>query len=55
MPKGGTVSHVTAGAKASIYYIINSLMTYFLVNSGSGKGLLPADTKPLPETMLIYH
>ena len=26
-----------------------------LVNIGSGNGLLPDGTKPLPETMLTYH
>ena len=26
-----------------------------LVNTGSGNGLLPDGTKPLPEPMLIYH
>ena len=26
-----------------------------LVNIGSGNGLLPDGTKPLPEPMLIYH
>ena len=26
-----------------------------LVNIGSGNGLLPDSTKPLPEQMLIYH
>ena len=26
-----------------------------LVNTGSGKGLLPDGTKPLPEPMLSYH
>ena len=25
------------------------------VNIGSGNGLLPDDTKPLPEPMLTYH
>ena len=25
------------------------------VNIGSGNGLLPGNTKPLPETMLVYH
>ena len=26
-----------------------------LVKTGSGNGLLPDGTKPLPEPMLIYH
>ena len=26
-----------------------------LVNTGSGNGLLPDGTKPLPEPMLTYH
>ena len=26
-----------------------------LVNIGSGNGLLPEDTNPLPEPMLTYH
>ena len=26
-----------------------------LVNIGSGDGLLPDNTKPLPEPMLTYH
>ena len=25
------------------------------IGLGSGNGLLPNDTKPLPETILIYH
>ena len=27
----------------------------YLVNTGSGNGLLPDGTKPLPEPMLTYH
>ena len=26
-----------------------------MVNTGSGNGLLPDGTKPLPEPVLIYH
>ena len=32
----------------------NQVMPY-LVNVGSGNGLLPDSTKPLPETVLTYH
>ena len=31
------------------------VMTFIWVNSGSGNGLLPDGTKPLPEPMLTYH
>ena len=31
------------------------MATYIWVNIGSGNGLLPDSTKPLPEPMLIYH
>ena len=31
------------------------MVTKSWVNIGSGNGLLPDGTKPLPETMLIYH
>ena len=31
------------------------LATYSWVNIGSGNGLLPDGTKPLPEPMLTYH
>ena len=31
------------------------LATEIWVNIGSGNGLLPDGTKPLPETMLTYH
>ena len=31
------------------------MVTKILVNIGSGNGLLPDDTKPLPEPMLTYH
>ena len=31
------------------------MATYIWVNIGSGKGLLPDGTKPLPEAMLTYH
>ena len=30
-------------------------MTLVFVNTGSGNGLLPDGTKPLPEPMLTYH
>ena len=30
------------------------LETYIWVNIGAGNGLLPEDTKPLPEPMLTY-
>ena len=41
--------------------VINSLwpnvdmVTYIWVNIGSGNGLLPDGTKPLPEPMLTHH
>ena len=28
---------------------------FYVVNTGSGNGLLPDGTKPLPEPMLTYH
>ena len=28
---------------------------YILVNTGSSNGLMPNDTKPLPEPVLTYH
>ena len=31
------------------------MTTEILVNIGSGNGLLPDSTKPLPEPMLTYH
>ena len=31
------------------------IAAYFWVNFGSDEGLLPGDTKPLPEHMLTYH
>ena len=31
------------------------MATYFYVNIGSGNGLLPDGTKPLPEPVLTYH
>ena len=43
------------------YTVFNSLgpsdATWWqnLVNLGSGNGLLPDDTKPLPEPMSTYH
>ena len=49
---------------SSAYTVINSklIVAYWchmapeiLVNIGSGNGLLPDGTKPLPEPMLTYH
>ena len=31
------------------------MATWIYANIGSGNGLLPDGTKPLPEPMLIYH
>ena len=31
------------------------MVTYIWVNIGSGIGLLPKGTEPLPEQMLTYH
>ena len=31
------------------------MATQIWVNDGSGNGLLPDGTKPLPEPMLTYH
>ena len=31
------------------------MTTQIWVNIGSGNGVLPDDTKPLPEPMLTYH
>ena len=31
------------------------MATYIWINIGSGNGLLPDGTKPLPEPMLTYH
>ena len=38
------------------HYILIILFFFeILVNTGSGNGLLPDGTKPLPEPMLTYH
>ena len=33
----------------------DTIATEIWVNTGSGNGLLPDSTKPLPEPMLTYH
>ena len=42
---------------SSVLSVVNSLWPSdtILVNTGSGNGLLPDGTKPLPEPMLTYH
>ena len=35
--------------------LVMTLATLIWVNIGSGNGLLPDGTKPLPEPMLMYH
>ena len=48
---------MTTSGAASDKFFINSLgiSDTNWVNIGSGNGLLPDGTKPLPEPMLTYH
>ena len=55
-----TTYKATCDDKVGImYYLIGASWRHMaldiLVNTGSGNGLLPDGTKPLPELMLTYH
>ena len=46
-------SNMSNGELIAAYWYL--LATENLANTGSGNGLLPDSTKPIPEPMLTYH